>query len=132
MEQKSDSFEWSSRPEVFNFGRHAFDVEKAKELIRTKKPRKVSSMNISGVVDLVGEPPKADGSFVIRALGVVINWDRVQTDEIDTDVPLILVPFQDSYLPIDGWHRIAKAKIKGTTTLKCVVLNKSETKLIGL
>ena len=129
---KSDAFVWNETPETFNFGRHTFDVAAAKALIRTKKPRKVESMSIEGISHLVGEPPKEDGSRTIRALGVSVNWDRIMAmpDEIDLDFPTILVPWRDSYLPIDGWHRVAKAKVLGTPGLPCVRLTKAELKLI--
>jgi ParB-like chromosome segregation protein Spo0J len=54
------------------------------------------------------------------------------TSEVDMDVPVILVQLNDSCLPIDGWHRIAKAKLEGRSTLPCVVLNKTESKLVQL
>ena len=131
---KSDAFEWNSTPEIFNFGFHSFDVAKAKELIRSKKPRKVESMSIEGVSDLVGDPPAEDGSRTLRALGVVVNWDRIMTmsDEIDLDFPTILVPWRDSFLPIDGWHRVAKAKVVSRSALPCVRLTKAELKQILL
>jgi len=127
---KSNEFEWNNESETFRFVRHVFDVQKAKELIRTKKPRDVKEMDIEGVADLVGEPPIA-GSMRLHA-GIRINWVRVMTDEVDSNFPVILVPFNDSYLPIDGWHRIAKAKLASRAKVPCVVLNKSESKLVKI
>jgi hypothetical protein len=128
---KSDAFEWNSEEETFTFIRHCFDIQKAKELIR-KKPREVNEMNISGVADLVGNPPTKDGPRTIHVGGIGIDWEKVLTEKVDTTMPIILAPFQDSYLPIDGWHRIAKAKLAGQENVPCVVLTKSELKAVKL
>lgn len=87
-------------------------------------------MDISGVAALVGKPP-VDGKITI-SMGVAVNWDLAASDDVALNVPIILVPYRDSYIPIDGWHRIAKAVLKGITTLPCVVMTKAETKLFKL
>ena len=126
--RKSDSFEWNNEAEVFNFVGHSFDVQAAKELIR-QKPRKVGMMNISGLVGLVGDPPVDGGSYRMT-FGITVNWDKAQSDDVDLDFPCILVPWRDSALPIDGWHRVAKAKIKGQSEVPYVILTKKELKQI--
>jgi hypothetical protein len=126
--RKSDSVEWSTTPEVFQFVRNAWDVAHAKELIRSKRPRKINNMDISGVADLVGKPP-VDGELSMH-LGIGVDWEKAASDEVDLEVPIILVPYRDSFIPIDGWHRIAKAVLKGITELPCVVMTKAETKLV--
>jgi hypothetical protein len=128
--RKSDSIEWRDTPEVFEFARNVWDVAQAKELIRSKRPRTVAAMDISGVADLIGKPP-VDGKVSIH-LGISVNWEVAASDDVDLTVPVILVPYRDSFIPIDGWHRIAKAKILGVTELPCVVMNKAETKQIKL
>ncbi len=128
--RKSDSIEWRDTPETFQFARNQWDVAQAKELIRSKRSRKVATMAISGVADLVGKPP-VDGEFSIH-IGVTVNWDLAASDDVDLNIPIILVPYRDSFIPIDGWHRIAKAVRKGVAELPCVVLTKAETKLIKL
>lgn len=125
----SADFEWKVEFEEFHFAMSCFDVAKAKELIRSKRARKVGMMDISGVVDLVGSPPK-DGVHTLTALGVGVDWEKVATDEVDMDFPVILVPWRDSHLPIDGWHRIAKGKVTGRETLPYVILTKAEAKMI--
>lgn len=126
--RKSDSVEWRDTPEVFQFARNQWDVAQAKELIHTKRPRKIGTMDISGVAALVGKPP-VDGKISIH-IGITINWEVAASDDVDLEVPIILVPYRDSFIPIDGWHRIAKAVLKGVTELPCVVMTKAETKLI--
>lgn len=128
--RKSDSIEWQDTPEVFLFGRSQWDVAQAKELIRTKRPRKIGNMDISGVAALVGKPP-VDGEITI-SLGIRVDWGKAASDDVDLNIPVILVPYRDSYLPIDGWHRIAKAILKGVTELPCVVMTKAETKLFKM
>jgi ParB-like chromosome segregation protein Spo0J len=62
-------------------------------------------------------------------MGVEINWEHAQSDAIDLTVPVILAWTKaGSLLPIDGWHRIAKATLAGVETLPAVVLNKAESK----
>jgi hypothetical protein len=128
--RKSDSIEWRDTPEVFQFVRNQWDVAQAKELIRTKRARKVESMDISGVADLVGKPP-VEGKISI-SMGVSVDWSVAASDDVNLDIPIILVPYRDSFIPIDGWHRIAKAVLQKVTTLPCVVMTKAETKLIEL
>lgn len=127
--RKSDEFEWDSRYEVFEYVNHAFDVTKAKELIR-QKPRKVGVMNISGLVGIIGSPPVEGGPMHLRV--VTIDWNKAQSDAVDLEIHCILVPWRDSALPIDGWHRLAKAKVTGKTALPYVILTKKELKQIQL
>jgi len=126
--RKSDSVEWRDTSEVFQFASNQWDVAQAKELIRTKRPRKINTMDISGVAALVGKPP-VDGKFSIH-IGITVNWEVAASDDVDLEVPIILVPYRDSFIPIDGWHRIAKAVLKGITELPCVVMTLAETRLI--
>ena len=113
---------WNTEPETFSFVSACFDVAEAKRVL-TEKPHKVGNMEIADVARLVGEPGKI-------VLGVSVNWERVQNDpSIDLTVPVILAWTKaGSLLPIDGWHRIAKAKLQGATSLPAVVLNKTESR----
>jgi len=129
----SNEIEWYDQYEVFTFVRHSFDVKKAKEIIRSKKARKVDIMVLAGVIDLVGNPPyRTEDGVLHMSAGIGINWDKLKSEDIDLSIPVIMIPFNDSYLPIDGWHRIAKAKIKEIKELPCVIMNKTETKQITL
>lgn len=125
--RKSDSIEWRDTPEVFQFARNQWDVSQAKELIRTKRPRKIKPMDISGVASLVGTPP-VEGKITLSP--VCVDWSAAASDDVDLEVPIILVLYRDSLTPIDGWHRIAKAKVRGVTELPCVVMTGNEAKLI--
>jgi hypothetical protein len=125
---KSDSVSWNTAiPETFQFVRSTWDVGSAKKMIQNK-PRKIGNMNIAGVKDLVGSPPVEGQNF--RVVGVTVDWSKAASDDVDLNVPVILCPHRDSYMPIDGWHRIAKAVLKGITELPCVVLTKAEAKRI--
>jgi hypothetical protein len=79
---------------------------------------------------LVGKPP-VDGGISIH-IGISVNWGKAASDEVNLEVPVILIPYRDSYLPIDGWHRVAKAKLNGLSELPCVVMTKAEAKSIEL
>jgi hypothetical protein len=130
MTKSTRDVEWHESEEVFSFLRYTFDVQHAKSLLR-KKPREISSMNLEGVLKLVGEPPTGDSKLI--HFGVIgIDWNVALSDKVDLTIPVLLVPFQDSYLPIDGWHRIAKAKVQKIEALPCVALTKAEAKKIKL
>ena len=128
----SSSIEWINKSETFTFIRYCFDVDKAKEIIRLK-PRKIHEMGISGVSDWVGNPPNRTSDGILHiSCGIAINWNNLESKEIDLGIPIILIHWNDSHLPIDGWQRIAKAKVKGIEKLTCVVLNKAESKKVTL
>lgn len=129
----SKDIAWNDEAEEFFFLRSGWDVRKAKEILRTKKAREVNEMGIEGVQDLVGEPPAPDGSRKICLMGIRIDWTKALSPEVDMEVPVILVTRKDgSYMPIDGWHRIARAKAEGKTSVWAVLLNKKESKEIEL
>lgn len=126
---KSDAIKWETISETFQFLTHSWDVSLAKKLIQSKHPRKIETMDISGVADLVGKPPSdTDTTFYVS--GVTVDWAKAASDEVDLTIPIILAPHRDSYMPIDGWHRIAKAVLTGVKELPCVVLNKTEAKAV--
>jgi len=127
-EQKptSETVVWSDEHEIFQFVTKCFDVRAAKRIIR-EKPRKIETAVISGLRDLVNRPKK--GSIT---MGIAIDWERIDRDpegEIRCTVPIILITEKDGgTMPIDGWHRIAKALDSGLTSLPAVCLNKTESK----
>lgn len=123
IDMLSNEVTWSDQEETFDFVTATFDVTEAKEIIRTSKPRKIVEMDIEGVADLVGMPGK-------MTIGIHVDWNKVQSDQVDMSIPIVLVHFRDSFMPIDGWHRIAKAKLEGRARLPCVVLNKRESKQV--
>jgi hypothetical protein len=107
--------------ETFSFMAAHFDVSAAKRIL-TAKAHKVGDMPVAEVAPLVGEPGKL-------TMGIAVNWDHVQSDAIDLTIPVILAYTKSgSLLPIDGWHRIAKAKLAGIENLPAVMLNKAESK----
>jgi hypothetical protein len=113
---------WNTTPEWFTFLAARFDVQRAKQCL-SQKARKVGTMPIQEVARLVGAPDKV-------MMGISVDWDRVQNDpSIDLSVPVILAWTKaGSLLPIDGWHRIARAKLEGIPSLPAVVLTKAESK----
>jgi hypothetical protein len=113
---------WNPQPETFSFLSAVFDVAEAKRVL-TEKAHKVGYMGLEGILHLVGEPGK-------MTVGISVDWDRIQSSpEIDMAVPVILAWTKaGSLLPIDGWHRIAKAKLQGLSSLPAVVLNKKESR----
>lgn len=126
-----------SRDEWFRFFSVVFDVSKARELLlaRGGEPE-VERIEVSKLGPLVSQRKKGpDGKLTGITLGVSVDWDRIERDAefpdedavIDTDVPIILAYLEDgSALPIDGYHRIGKAILKGIETLPYVLLTKAE------
>lgn len=116
-ELDSSKFEWHTKPEVFNFVSTQFNVELAKQIIRNT-PRPVSKMPI--------EPLRR---YITKSIS--IDSDKLEGDVIDLSIPLIIAQKGSNVLPIDGWHRIAKAFDLGLTELPAVFLTEEETKEIA-
>jgi hypothetical protein len=89
--------DWIVDGETFSFFAFEWNVKTAKEiladLVRSGKPRESHWIEVP---DLKG---------IVRMMD--INPDKVA--RADTAVPLIVVKSYNWWLPIDGWHRIAKA-----------------------
>lgn len=123
--ETSAKFEWHDVEEVFHFLAASFDVRLAKKFIRDV-PRELNEVRVADVSNLIGSPPKREGNSVMVSAAIRINWDRAVSSETDITVPIILCKVFDTYMPIDGWHRLAKAKAEGRETLPCVVLTDEE------
>ena len=117
---------WNCAEEWFHLMGEGFDIQQAK-MILSNKDHKVESMELeeSGCFGLIGLPGR-------MTMGIQINWDKVQNDpEISLDIPIILAySKRGSLIPVDGWHRIAKAKLAGIKELPSVILTKTESKKI--
>lgn len=113
---------WNPEPETFSFFSAYFDVAEAKRVL-AEKSHKVGELAIADVAKWVGEPGK-------MVAGIAVDWDRVQSDAtIDLSVPVIFAWTKaGSLFPIDGWHRIARAKLQGVSSLPAVMLNKKESR----
>lgn len=107
--------------ETFSFISAHFDVSEAKRIL-TAKVHEEGEIVVADVSSWVGEPGKL-------VMGINVDWDHVRTDAVDISVPVILAYTRvGSLLPIDGWHRIAKAKLTGVAKLPAVVLTKAESR----
>lgn len=81
--------------QTFVYGRWAWDVDAALALVE-QHPRPVEYVPVEPLGKLLG---------FLR-----VDWDHAET--VDTEEPILLAPFPDApqyVLPIDGWHRVAKA-----------------------
>ena len=130
-DMSSDEHEWEDRDEFFTFFASRFDVTKAKEIIRDN-PRKIMQMGLSGVAKMVTRPKEGSINLMMR-----IDWEKIDAAEptYDLNFPVIVAMISDDeggMLPIDGWHRIAKAVEEGREWLPAVVLTEEETKRITL
>lgn len=110
----------TTTPEFFLFMFATFDVREAKRLI-TANPRAPEMVRTS-----VLRP------FLVHDGGhVIVDDDRVESDPmIDVSVPLIVATLDTSCLPIDGWHRVAKAIVEGIDELPALYLTREETEQV--
>jgi hypothetical protein len=119
---------WNDTPEVFELFRNAYDIAAAKQILRAKKKLQVGTVEVSQVQQWIGEPGKL-------TLGIGIDWDKLEKewDSLDLSFPIIVATIKVGQLfPIDGWHRLAKAKRAGIQTLPAVCLNRRDTCKIQL
>lgn len=115
----SASLTWKFQGERFQFAFDAWDVDRAKQIIKGK-PRPIKELELEPFRKYVGSPGK------IRLWGVAIDWKRAQSDDVNLDDPLIMAYDQKGRFPIDGWHRIAKGLLQGRKTLPSVGLTRIE------
>jgi len=111
----SSAFYWDLHWERFQYRRHIWKVDEAKQIIRDK-PRPVFQINIQQFKDLLRQ--------------VCIDWDKAASDATNLDVPIIMAYGRHVPMPIDGWHRIGKALLKGIDTLPATKLTKDESKRV--
>jgi hypothetical protein len=127
---KSDTVPWTFSEETFGFLWSEWDVDAAKAIIQAK-PRKIERVAVSDLEPWLSKRTRTETGMSIRA-GIVVDDGRVANDaKIDLSIPLIAVTLkQGGALPIDGWHRVARAVAQGVVDLPIVFLTKSESKSI--
>ena len=123
---------WNDEPEWFDFFLTRFDVRAAKRILAARKDAKIAQMPVASAAGWIGKPPRdAHDLSCIVVGGVGVDWTRAASDEIDLGVPVIFAYTKSGgFLPIDGWHRIAKAVLTGVEHLPAVALTKSESKRV--
>jgi hypothetical protein len=119
----SKDFTWNETEETFQLMTRVWDVKAAKRFIATKRARPVYMIPVSSLSSLVGQPGKL-------SIAVTVDWEAAKT--ADVSIPLVLLSSESGHLPIDGYHRIARAVLDGLTELPAVVLNSTETKKVRL
>lgn len=123
---------WTDEEEYFQFFLSTFDIREAKRILAKRKRVDVGQMSVAGAGGWIGEPPVAanDLSGIVVG-GVTVDWEKAASDAVDTSVPVILAYTKSGAIfPIDGWHRIAKAKLQGLTHLPAVALTKAESRRV--
>jgi hypothetical protein len=99
--------------QTFHFMTKAWNIDAAQALLE-KKPRKPRLVDISTAMNL-------------------IRTDQAYVDSIDLDraapiiVGTITIDGKEYWMPLDGWHRIRRAKDLGVKKLPAYVLTKKET-----
>jgi len=131
-DKSSDQFDWHDKYEIFDFVMRRFDVNMARKIIRDSTPRPIGNMQLSGLVNLVKRPTTNEDGSMTMTMGMGIDWARIDSLEpnFDLSFPVIVADIKGQILPIDGWHRIAKAVDSGITVLPAVLLTKEETQKV--
>lgn len=128
----TDAFSWQTQQrETFNFNGATYDVSMAKEIIRAK-PRAIRTFRTEEATPLLPDMPDESMRRTL-SFGVEIDWPRVERGSgIDLSVPVIVVTNGPNRLPIDGFHRVARARFLWVRDLPCVILTAAETDRIRL
>ena len=123
----SSDFTWNDTEESFCFLHKSWDVQAAKAIIRDK-PREVGMVLVSDLEPFLAKSTHTpSGGTRIRA-GITLDLDLADPS-IDLSMPLIgAITKQGNALPIDGWHRVARAVRDGVDTLPIVFLTKAESR----
>lgn len=104
--------------QTFSFLAKAWDIDAAEELLK-KTPRRPKMVNISTAMDLIRT-----------------NQAYVDTIDLKKAAPIIIGTIKDKegefWLPLDGWHRIRRAKDLGVDKLPAYILSKKETDKIEI
>jgi len=115
----SETVTWFDQPEFFTFLSFQWDVRAAKAIIR-EAPRLIQRVNVADL-----------RPFLSRAARIQVDPARASDPSVDLTVPLVAVTTaQGSGLPIDGWHRVAKAIHAGVADLPIVFLTETESEAV--
>lgn len=130
-DQKLFFVDWKTETDgIFRFLGARFDVIKAKRIL-VDRPRLVSNIYLPRIEPLISDCLNGD----YERAAIIVDTTQVQSGVgIDETVPLIaadLSPYcpMDRFprrileqVPIDGWHRVARALQEGKNTLPVVNL----------
>lgn len=121
--------QWTDEEEYFQFFVTTFDIRAAKRILAKRKRLDVGQMPMDSVSEWVSKPSGGVDGIVVG--GITVDWGKAASDAVDTSVPVILAYTKSgAFFPIDGWHRIAKAKLQGLTHLPAVALTKAESRRV--
>jgi hypothetical protein len=127
----SDSVTWTFHEELFSFLFKTWDVDAAKAII-LGAPREIERVPVSTLEPFLSKQIKTETGTRIRA-GILTSPDRVANDErIDLEIPIIVATTVTGGIPIDGWHRVAKAVALGVEWLPVVYLTETESERVRL
>ncbi len=131
----SSAYDWQEslyEQEEFEFFGMSWDVSLAKILLR-EQPRRIEGFAVTDVLAFLPEPPGAATSKRTIDTTMNIDWPRaLRSPLIDLSLPVIVVTVGRNRLPIDGWHRIARAYAQQLGELPCVTLTDAETRQIRI
>ena len=112
----SDQFAWNTEPgQRFAFLSAYWNVTEAKILIRDR-PRRLHQLPVAPLSGLLE----------------MIDLEAGKVDTADTEVPVIVIRVGRGWLPIDGWHRLARALRDGKEWVWAARLTQKEEKSVRL
>ena len=130
------TIEWNvCDDEVFEILGVVYDIKKAKTILKGKRRISVRHVDVKDLEPLLSRTITLPNGMVRIRFGVRVDWERAQTDaSIDTNVPLVLAHFAFdptlTMVPIDGYHRIARAVLRNVSSLPSVLLSKKESNAV--
>jgi hypothetical protein len=99
--------------QVFHLLGRSWDVTAGLRLARGQQPRQVDVRAAAALLPFIGV-------------------DLGHVEHVDLTEPILLGTTDDGLLPLDGWHRIAKASKNTIDRLPAVVLSAEQTRQIEL
>lgn len=119
------------RHEEFTFAVWSFDITALRQLLAdlTEEAPRIS-VRIEGWTWMLASDPTtgSEGQRTFPLVGVGVDWERVDAMPLEAlDTPLFVAPMGEmGHLPIDGWHRIAKARRHNLAALPAIMLTREQ------
>ena len=117
--KKNPRAEAEKKHEVFHFLSSSWDIDVADRILATS-PREPRVVDITDVCEMTG----------------FIRIDPKTKKKADLTIPIYLAPLKDKrgvhIIPIDGWHRIARACDEGIEELPAIFFTEKEARKIRI
>jgi len=112
--ETTEGMDIDTEEETFEYGTRRFDIQKAKEIIRSA-PREIRRVDPAGIPGAGRQGIAVDAKTVAAA---------------DTSKPILMATVDGESFPIDGWHRLTRAQKDGLAEIGAVYLTEAETRAV--